>query len=133
MTAIMPFDDSEPYADACDSAMDLTEITLTQPLLTAQWEAINLAASEIAAFAQLGKEKSQPQWGDFVGRIATLKPAERTLVQNVLIDMDAMLEPGLKALRALSEQGNDVTFPALALWREFYHTRQALVDLVEAR
>ncbi|MEM1053852.1 MAG: hypothetical protein AAGI28_17350 [Pseudomonadota bacterium] len=46
-------------------------------------------------------------------------------------DIETLLEIGSSALQALVARGQDPSVPALALWREFYHAREALLALVE--
>jgi hypothetical protein len=126
MTAIMPFGDAKPLGSA------FAETAMTAPALAAQWDAVHAYAAQIAGFAQLATETPPAERDTVIAKIVELPEPQRALVQHVLADMDAMLEPGVKALGALHDQGKDVTAPALTLWREFYRTRQAMLDLVNA-
>ena len=47
-------------------------------------------------------------------------------------DVDAVLQPGLTALRLIASRGSDTTAPALALWREFYFARTGLLAMCPA-
>ena len=41
------------------------------------------------------------------------------------------MQPGLRALLALTAKGQDTTAAALTLWREFHCARNAIVDVVD--
>ena len=55
--------------------------------------------------------------------------ARLALARDALGDIDAILQPGLTALRNIQARGQDTTAPALALWREFHALRSSLLVL----
>ena len=66
----------------------------------------------------------------FPNAIETVGDARLLLARETIGDIDAMLQPGLAALRAIAARGQDTTAPAIALWREFHASRNALLALV---
>lgn len=57
---------------------------------------------------------------------------QRELAWQGLEDIDAMMRPGMAALSSLEGRGQDVTAPALALWREFFNARGAVMSVIAA-
>ncbi len=62
-------------------------------------------------------------------RAGKLDDTRRALVADAVEDLAALMQPGLRALSALAEQGRDTTAAALQLWREYYNARSAIVAL----
>ena len=97
--------------------------------LREQWAAVHEAAAVVARMAQLGEVR-----GD-VGVMALPERAERlgeercAMIGLATRDLMAVLRPGLRALGTLADEGRDTTVAALALWREFYAARDAIVAL----
>ena len=81
--------------------------------------------------AALAKEPIDGSLADFPERIARRGGRYLTLANEGLEDLNAILEPGLAALRTIRSRGQDTTAPALALWREFHALRSALIALAE--
>lgn len=79
--------------------------------------------------AALSEEELSGDLARFPQDIAAIGGARLALAQDALNDIDAMLQPGLCALRAIAARGQDATAPALALWREFHAARSALLAL----
>ena len=94
-----------------------------------RWREVHRAGQEIAAMAALSKEPLTGELERFPEEIEAIGGARWTLAQETLSDIDAMLRPGLCALRAIAARGQDTTAPALALWREFHASRSALMAL----
>ena len=67
---------------------------------------------------------------DFPYAIEDAGGARLMMAREAIGDIDAMLQPGLAALRAIAKRGQDTTAPAVALWREFHASRSALLALV---
>lgn len=95
----------------------------------ARWRALHDAGQEIGALAALAPEPFDDRLAAFPGQIEAGGGAQLTLAREYLGDLDAMLQPGLVALRTLHARGQDTTAPALALWREFHASRGALLAL----
>ncbi len=100
------------------------------PGIAARWTAINEAGQEIGRFAALAPEKLDGTLMEFPNAIETVGGTRLLLARETIGDIDAMLQPGLAALRAIAARGQDTTAPAIALWREFHASRNALLALV---
>ena len=98
--------------------------------IAAHWTAINKAGQEIGRFAALAPEQLDGHLADFPNAIEVAGGTRLLLARETIGDIDAMLQPGLAALRAIAERGQDTTAPAIALWREFHASRSALLALV---
>ena len=97
-----------------------------------QWEAVHQAAAAVGHLAQLGREEPADETTLLPVRAADLEDPYFRSVANAVDDLSAVMQPGLRALLALSEQGKDTTSAALALWREFHVARNAILSLVRA-
>ena len=79
--------------------------------------------------AALAEEPLDEELSSFPERIAQRGGPYLTLANEGVEDLDAILQPGLTALRTIRARGQDTTAPALALWREFHALRSALLNL----
>ena len=98
--------------------------------LAEQWSAVHDAAAAIGVLAQLGRPEEGPEVTGLPERAETLAGFEYELVRRGVDDLAAIMQPGLRALLALSAGGQDTTVAALTLWREFHASRDAIVALV---
>ena len=98
-------------------------------LLTDQWDAVHTAAGAIAALAQLGHEVSAPEIATLPQRAAQAGGWRYETIARAIDDLAAFMQPGLRALLALTARGQDTTAAALTLWREFHAARAAILDL----
>jgi hypothetical protein len=94
-----------------------------------RWDDLHQQAAQLAALADLACEAPQPDLVDFPARLHLARPWQRELAWQGLEDIDAMMRPGLAALRVIVARGRDATAPALALWREFHAAREAVMGL----
>ncbi|TNE59517.1 MAG: hypothetical protein EP341_02105 [Sphingomonadales bacterium] len=94
-----------------------------------RWAALHDAGQEIGALASLAAEPFDGKLESFPHDIIERGGARYTLARDGIEDMDAILQPGLTALRAIKARGQDTTAPALALWREFHALRAAILGL----
>ena len=101
--------------------------------LSEQWAALHDAANAVAGLAGLAAEKAAPEVRDFPAVIADSGGWRLDLARSGVADLAAMMTPGVRALLAVSRQGQDPTAAALTLWREFHHARSALLALVAVR
>lgn len=127
--------------NALSHEFDLSNATMLPPLegrarnardqanLAAQWEAVHEAAAAIGVLAQLGR----PDESEAVTRLPERAEAhggyEYDMVRRGVDDLAAVMQPGLRALLALSAAGQDTTSAALTLWREFHASRDAIIAL----
>lgn len=106
-----------------------TTVTARAEALAARWQALHAAGQEIGAMAALAPEPFDEQLAGFPARIKARGGARLALASEGVADLDAILQPGLIALRTIHARGQDTTAPALALWREFHALRTALLGL----
>lgn len=108
--------------------------------LEERWDALQCSADEIAALADLSPHPSNPDLSD-PDRSAPQQPFELTLkhaderavaiAERGVEDMELLAKTGLKALKQVQARGKPVQAPALALWRELYHAREAVLLVLE--
>jgi hypothetical protein len=98
-------------------------------LMARQWAAVQEAAGAVAMLAGLAPEKPGPRERNFIAQVQALGGARLKLAENHVADIAAFMQPGLAALLAVNARGQDATAPALALWREFWCAREALLAL----
>lgn len=101
--------------------------------LAAQWEAVHEAAGAVAALAQLGAEELDDDLRQLPERAADIGGVQYQLVARGIDDLAAVMQPGLRALLAMTDKGQDTTSAALTLWREFHKAREAIAALLPAR
>ncbi|MEO0418460.1 MAG: hypothetical protein AAF249_06335 [Pseudomonadota bacterium] len=99
--------------------------------LAARWRRLHQKAADVARMADLSPEPFGEALASFPERLTSVSTIERQLAEQGLEDIEAMLRPGLSALATLSEREASSTAPALALWREFYDARGAVLALAE--
>lgn len=99
--------------------------------LEARWEALHLAADAVAQLAQLGHERPVGAIASLPARAARVGGWRCEAVVNGIDDLALVMQTGLRALIAASDQGRDTTAAALTLWREFHAARQAICAFVE--
>ncbi|MGQ7830446.1 hypothetical protein [Altererythrobacter sp. Z27] len=106
-----------------------TTPTARAEVLAARWQALHAAGQEIGTMAALAPEPFDSGLEGFPARIEARGGARLVLASDGIADLDAILQPGLIALRTILARGQDTTAPALALWREFHALRTALLSL----
>lgn len=99
-------------------------------MITRKWERLHSEANELASFAYLAPEQSNAYVASFPAMLEHAGDSQRQRALQGIEDIDAMLQPGLTALRTISARGVDVGPPALALWREFHAAREAVIEIV---
>ena len=95
--------------------------------LASQWDAVHEAAAAIGALAQLGRGDEDDAVKGLPDRALQLGGFEYEMVMRGVDDLAAVMQPGLRALLALSAQGQDTTSAALTLWQEFHKSRDAII------
>lgn len=101
------------------------------PDIERRWIALHAAGQEIGDLASLAPEPMIGSLAEFPHQIEARGGARLSLAREQLEDLDAILQPGLAALRMIAARGQDTTAPALALWREFHALRQVLLSLAK--
>ncbi len=123
---------------------DLSQATMLPPaptgprplpevgMLTEQWEAVHEAAAAVAGLAQLESGSADAALLALPRRAAEMGGWHFEMAARGIEDLAAIMQPGLRALLALTAQGSDTTVAALTLWREFHSARAAILELVDA-
>ena len=131
--------------NALSHEFDLSQATMLPPMaqvarqpqeresLAAKWEAVHEAAAAIGVLAQLGRGVEDAATAGLPARAEALGGFEYDMVRRGIDDLAAMMQPGLRALLAISAQGRDTTAAALALWREFHAARDAVIAFAPLR
>ncbi len=99
--------------------------------LTEKWQGLHAQAEELARLAAISAETFGMNLQAFPARIAKATEWQRELAWQGIEDIDAVMRPGLEALRTITARGQDTSAPALALWREFYAARNAVLAIAD--
>ncbi|MCK0129666.1 hypothetical protein [Erythrobacter sp. F6033] len=104
----------------------------TRPIqaLAQKWDDLHSRAAEVAALAQLAPEKSDQDADRFATALGQSAEWQRELAWQGIEDIDAMMQPGLRALKVITARGMDANAPALALWREFHMAREGVLHVL---
>jgi hypothetical protein len=97
-----------------------------------QWLALHRAAGAVAGLGGLGEMPLSPAVDSFPEAVVAIGGWRRSLAQQGVADLAAVMEPGLTALIAAHARGADPQAPARALLAEFTTARDALLALVQA-
>ena len=97
--------------------------------LAGKWKDLHARAARLAKMAELSPEPFEGAIADFPGQVSRAPDWQRELAWQGIDDIEAMMRPGLAALETLCERGTAANAPALALWREFYNARGAIMSL----
>jgi hypothetical protein len=96
-----------------------------------RWLALQERSAEIARVADLAPEAVDPIMARFDEATSSHNSHALEVARRGLEDMELLVEMGLSALREVEARGQEAHAPALALWREFYHAREAVLGLME--
>ena len=101
--------------------------------LAGRWDELHDTANKLAAIAGLASES--PHYGRdvFAAKLSDASAWQRDLARQGIDDMEAMVEPGVRAIGTLQARGSDASVPAQALWRELHHALEAVLAMVEPR
>ncbi|MEL7445298.1 MAG: hypothetical protein AAGK02_05725 [Pseudomonadota bacterium] len=124
MSALFP-DQARAMRDTLDRSIQSAEA------FAIRWKRLHADAAELADQAGLAAEPLEGELAHFPALLYGQADWSIDLAWQSVDDIDAMMQPGLTALRTIAARGQDVTAPALALWREFHTARNAVMALVE--
>ncbi|MEO0590346.1 MAG: hypothetical protein AAFZ11_07265 [Pseudomonadota bacterium] len=127
MSALSPYQARAMREAAAKGHSDDTAAPLSS--LAARWEDLHEQAARLAQLADLSPEPFAGSIAAFPDRIGESDEWQRELAWQGVEDIDAMMRPGLAALATLTQRGTAANAPALALWREFYDARGAVMAL----
>ena len=116
-TGALPTSGRPEFGQASASAMSM------------KWSALHDAAGVVGMLAGLAAEPTRPEIRNFPAVMRDAGGWRRTLTEQGIDDLSAVMEPGLVALLAVHARGANPAVPALALWQEFYAARAALLAL----
>ncbi|MGB3378725.1 MAG: hypothetical protein WBA55_08150 [Allopontixanthobacter sediminis] len=97
--------------------------------MSLQWTALQDAAAAVAMLAGLPLQTPSRQTRNFPAQIKEIGGWKLELARHGVTDLTAIMQPGLTALLAVNARGQDASVPAMALWQEFEHARDALLEL----
>lgn len=97
--------------------------------LAGKWKDLHARAARLAKLAELSPEAFEGAIADFPRHVSQAPDWQRELAWQGIDDIEAMMRPGLAALETLRQRGTAANAPALALWREFYTARGAIMSL----
>ncbi|BDW81032.1 hypothetical protein MACH24_04700 [Erythrobacter sp. Dej080120_24] len=98
--------------------------------MSRRWDALHETANRLAQMAHLSPDRHLPATDAFSEMLDHATGWQRELAAQGIDDIDAMMQPGMAALTTLVQRGQDATAPALALWCEFHHARDAVLSAV---
>lgn len=111
------------------TAADCSGESAPKGSLAEKWADLHDQATGLARLAQLSPEPYAGTLAAFPAQIGDASKWQRELAWQGIEDIDAMMQPGLAALATLQRRGISASAPALALWREFYEARGAVLAL----
>ena len=94
-----------------------------------KWSALHDAAAVVATFAGIVADPMTAALRNFPAVMRDAGGWRRAMAEQGIADISAFMEPGLSALLAVHARGVSPAAPALALWQEFVHARDALMML----
>ena len=98
--------------------------------LSLRWAALHEAAGVVAILGGSAAESMGPELRSFPAVMRDAGGWRRSMAEQGIADLAALLEPGIAALLAVQARGVSPAVPAAALWHEFDAARAALLALV---
>ena len=127
----MPALSSHPHRSVPETATATASGHSAQSSLEERWDALVQKGEKIAALAELGEERSDDANRSFVRCLQSADKHAADAATRGLEDMELLVSVGLKALLEVQAREKDVQAPALALWRELYHAREAVLSVLK--
>lgn len=97
--------------------------------LSLKWAALHEAAGAVAMLGGSPAESMGPELRSFPAVMREAGGWRRSMAEQGIADLAALLEPGIAALLAVQARGVSPAVPAAALWHEFEAARAALLAL----
>jgi len=95
-----------------------------------RWAALHSAAAAVVGLAQIAPGQASRDTPDFAGFIADSPRWKADLLRDGLDDIAAIMQAGLTALLAANAEAHNPSAAASALWAEFQHSRDALLEML---
>ncbi|MEP0390477.1 MAG: hypothetical protein ABJ205_08820 [Erythrobacter sp.] len=103
--------------------------------LTQRWAALLQKVGEIALMAELSPEpvgEMNARFANALARTGALFGNHTHIAaERGIEDMEILIDMGLGAVKEVESRGQNPVVPALALWREVYHAREAVLIALE--
>lgn len=116
-----------PRPEHTDQANDASR----SDALHTRWCTVHARSCQIAEMADLAPEPLDSAASQFETAFAQATGPILTIAHHGVEDIELLVDLGLKALEEVQARGQDTGAPALALWREFYHAREAVLAILE--
>ena len=116
-TGTLPTSGRPEFGQASASAMSM------------EWSALHDAVAVVGSLTGMAPEAMRPEIRNFPAMMRDVGGWRRTLAEQGIEDLSAVMEPGLAALLAIHARGVNPAPAALALWQEFHAARAALLAL----
>jgi len=101
--------------------------------LSMKWAALHDAAETVALIAGAEESAMTASVRNFPVIVRDANESIRTLADQGIEDLTAIMEPGLSSLLAAHARGANPQPAAAALWREFLAARNALMALAPSK
>jgi len=98
--------------------------------MSMKWAALHDAAEVVAMLAGVTAEPTRAEVRNFPATMRDAGGWRRSMAEQGVADIGAIMEPGIAALLAVQARGASPAAPAMALWQEFLDARNALMALV---
>jgi hypothetical protein len=98
--------------------------------MSMKWAALHDAAGVVAMLAGTAAEPMKPEIRNFPATMRDAGGWRRTMAEQGIEDLAAIMEPGIAALLSVQARGVSPAFAAQALWQEFLSARNGLLTLV---
>lgn len=97
--------------------------------MSMKWSALHDAAGVVAMLAGIAAEPMRADVRNFPAIMRDAGGWRRSMAEQGIEDLTAIMEPGMAALLAVHARGVSPAAAALALWQEFHAVRAALLAL----
>jgi hypothetical protein len=97
--------------------------------MSMKWAALHDAAEVVAMLAGVTAEPTRAEVRNFPATMRDASGWRRSMAEQGVADIGAIMEPGIAALLAVQARGASPAAPAMALWQEFLAARNALMAL----
>ena len=97
--------------------------------MSMKWSALHDAAGVVALLAGIASEPMRPEVRNFPAVMRDAGGWRRSMAEQGIDDLSAIMEPGLAALLAVHARGASASAAALSLWQEFQVARAGLMAL----
>ena len=116
-----------------DAALAAPNLGENEAAVGLKWDSLHASADQVAALAAITPQPDNVGSNVLGAMLSEAAPWQRDLAARGVEDIEAMMARGLEALATLVDRGAETEAPALALWREFHHSRDAVLATLAPR